>query len=405
MGTSIFTDPGAYADEASWHAEAARLRAPGGLVRVTEPGFMPLWAAVRHADVAAIGRDGARFHNAPHPILVEGPNREGAGPPVRNLVGMDGDEHRAYRAIVANWFTPGSLRQRVSDIEALVDRVLDGLAARSGEVVDFAHDVASALPLRVLLGSMGIDEADDAHIHRLSRELFGAKDDEVARGDNDATIAAVVAEFGAYFMGLAMQRRAEPGDDLASVIANARVDGELLPPDLLVPYFVLMAAAGHDTVSTVLAGAMEALARHPDQLRQLQADPGMLPGALDELLRWVTPTKHFMRTAVTDVEVSGQVVRAGEWVLLSYASANRDEAVFADPFRLDLSRSNAADHLAFGVGPHYCVGAHLARLELRTFFERLLPRLDGLEVAGPVRLAKTTFVGTYKQLPLRIRLR
>lgn len=193
--------------------------------------------------------------------------------------------------------------------------------------------------------------------------------------------------------------------DLASVIANARVDGDVLPPDLLVPYFILMAAAGHDTVSTVLAGSMEALASHPEELSRLQADPSTLPLAIDELLRWVTPTKHFMRTAVTDVEVSGQQVRAGDWVLLSYPSANRDEAVFADPFRLDLTRSNAADHLSFGVGPHYCVGAHLARLELRTFFERLLPRLDSVELAGPVRLAKTTFVGTYKQLPLRITVR
>lgn len=405
MNNSIFTDPAAYADEASWHATAAQFRASGGLVRVEEPGFMPFWAAVRHRDVAAIGRDGAVFHNAPHPILVEGPNREGAGPPVRNLVGMDGEEHRAYRAIVANWFTPGALKRRASEIEATVDRVLDGLAARSGEVVEFADEVASALPLRVLLGSMGIDEADDAHIHRLSRELFGAKDDEVARGDNESTIAAVVGEFAAYFMGLVMQRRDAPGDDLASVIANARVDGDVLPPDLLVPYFILMAAAGHDTVSTVLAGSMEALASHPEELSRLQADPSTLPLAIDELLRWVTPTKHFMRTAVTDVEVSGQQVRAGDWVLLSYPSANRDEAVFADPFRLDLTRSNAADHLSFGVGPHYCVGAHLARLELRTFFERLLPRLDSVELAGPVRLAKTTFVGTYKQLPLRITVR
>ena len=402
---SIFTDPAAYADDDAWHRQAAQLRRAESVTRVHDAGFAPFWAVLRHRDVNGVERDSATFRNASHPILVDGPDREGGGPPVRNLVGMDGAEHREFRNVVAKWFTPGAVKPQAPSIEEAVDRKLDELAARNGETIEVASEIAADIPLRVILGAMGIGPEDDAHIHRLSQELFGSKDSDVARSDNDETIASVVQEFGQYFMGLAMRRRAAPTDDLGSVLANATVGGRLLAPDELVPYYVLMATAGHDTVSTVLAGGIEALASHPDQLARLQADPSLIPNAIEEMARWVTPTKHFMRTAVRDVELGGKKIAAGDWLLLSFPSANRDEDVFASPFDFDVTRSNASSHLAYGAGgPHFCLGAYLARLELRTFFERFISRVRSLEIDGDVVRAKTTFVATFKNLPVRMEL-
>lgn len=401
---SIFTDPAAYADERSWHEHATRLRDEHGIVRIEDAGFAPFWAVLRHSDVVSVERNATTFGNAPFPILVEGADRQGGGPPVRNLVGMDGDEHREFRNIVAPWFLPGALRQRGPEIEGTITSLLDALAARNGKTIEFASEVAAGVPLRVILSSLGVPAEDDVKIHRLSQELFGSRDTDVARADNDATIAAVVREFGEYFIALAMRRRADPTDDLGSVIANARVQGRLLEPDELVPFFVLLTAAGHDTVSTVLAGAIEALARHPEQLQILREDPSLIPNAIEEMARWVTPTKHFMRTAIADTEVCGQPLAAGDWLLMSYPSANRDAAVFDAPFSFDVTRRDASNHLAYGAGPHFCIGAHLARLELRLFFEQLVPRLRSLELAGDVIRAKTTFVATFKSLPVRMKL-
>lgn len=403
-GLSIFTDPAAYADEDGWYQRAAELRRKHGVARIDDEGFSPFWAVLRHADVNAADRNGAVFKNAPFPILVDGPDRMGGGPPVRNLVGMDGDEHRAFRNIVSKWFAPSALRQLVDTVEDQVDRLMVDLSARSGETIEFAADVAADMPLRVILGAMGIGPEDDAAIHRLSQELFGSKDDDIARADNDATIMQVVQEFGEYFMGLAMRRRAEPTDDLGSVLANATIDGELLTPDVLVPFYMLLATAGHDTVSTVLAGGVEALARHPEQLAKLQEDPSLIPNAIEEMARWVTPTKHFMREATQDTELGGQQIAAGDWLLLSFPSGNRDEEVFDSPFEFDVTRSNAASHLSYGAGPHFCLGANMARLELNTFFQSFIPRVRSLEVAGEVVRAKTTFVATFKSLPIRVEL-
>jgi cytochrome P450 len=401
---SIFTDPAAYADEDAWHDQAARLRREEGVTLIHDAGFAPFWAVLRHRDVTAVERDSATFRNAPYPILVDGPDREG-GPPVRNLVGMDGAKHREYRNIAARWFLPGAVKPHAAAIEQSVDRKLAELAARNGETIEFASEVAADIPLRVILGAMGIGPEDDAKIHRLSQELFGSQDSDVARSDNAETIVAVVREFGEYFMGLAMRRRAEPTDDLGSIVANATVGGRLLRPGELVPYYVLLATAGHDTVSTVLAGGVEALATHPEQLTRLKDNPSLIPNAIEEMARWVTPTKHFMRTAARDVELGGKRIAAGDWLLLSFPSANRDEEVFASPLEFDVTRSDASSHLAYGGGgPHFCLGAYLARLELRAFFERFIPRVRSLEIDGDVVRAKTTFVATFKNLPVRMEL-
>jgi cytochrome P450 len=256
----------------------------------------------------------------------------------------------------------------------------------------------------VILSLLGLPESDFPRLLKLTQELFGGDDADTRRGATPEEQLAVLMDFFAYFQKLTAARRAQPTDDLASAIANARVDGEPLSDFDTASYYVIIATAGHDTTSSTIAGGLHALLEHPGELERLRTDPGLLTLAADEMIRWVTPVKEFMRTASADTEVGGVPVAEGESVLLSYPSANRDESVFADPFRFDVGR-DPNRHLAFGFGVHYCLGAALARMEIRALFAELLPRLDSIEMAGTPEWIATTFVGGLKHLPIRYALR
>jgi len=234
----------------------------------------------------------------------------------------------------------------------------------------------------------------------LTQELFGASDDEMRRGATPEDLMAVINEFFVYFSALTDARRANPTDDLASVVANAKIDGEELSVIQTISYYVITATAGHDTTASAIAGGMQALIEHPEQLERLRADPSLVATAADEMIRWVSPVKHFMRTATEDYELRGRTIKAGQSVLLSYPSGNRDDDVFPDPYAFDVGRSPNR-HLAFGFGVHYCLGAMLARMELKAFFGELIPRLRSAEITGPAPLMKTLFVGGLKRLPIR----
>jgi cytochrome P450 len=239
---------------------------------------------------------------------------------------------------------------------------------------------------------------------QLTQEIFGAEDDEFKRDADTLTgLMQTVAEFVAYFDGITAERQAQPTDDLASVIANGIIDGEPIGHREQLGYYIIAATAGHDTTSNSMAGGLQALIEHPDELRRLQSDPSLLGTAVDEMIRWTSPVKHFMRTATADYDVRGTTVRAGQDVLLSYWSANRDEEVFADPFRFDVART-PNKHLAFGFGIHYCLGAMLARMELKALFGALLPRLHHIELAGEPQLSRSYFVSGLKHLPIRYEL-
>jgi cytochrome P450 len=216
---------------------------------------------------------------------------------------------------------------------------------------------------------------------------------------------AVMGQMVGYFQRMTAERRARPGDDLATVIANGRVGGEALGDLQTIGYYVIVATAGHDTTSSTLAGGLEALARNPEQLRALKRDPSGIDNAVEEMIRWVTPVRHFMRFAQEDYELRGRRIAKGDALLMSYLSANRDEEVFENPFDFDVARANASSHLAFGTGVHFCLGANLARMELRTFFRELLPRLESIELTGPSEYTAATFVGAPKRVPIRYRLR
>lgn len=399
-------DPAAYADEARLHEALALLRRESPVHRVEASGYNPFWAVTRHADVLEIERDHERFLNAPRPLLTtaEMERRQAeSGTVLRTLVHMDDPDHRVLRSIGTDWFRPRAMRRMQLRVAELARRYVDRMLERGGSC-DFVTEIAVHYPLQVILSLLGLPESDFPRMLTLTQELFGSADEERARGRTPDEVFAVLKDFFAYFKELTAARRATPTDDMASVIANARVAGEPLSDLDTASYYVLIATAGHDTTSSTIAGGLQALMEHPGELRRIQDDPGLLRSGVDEVIRWVTPVKGFMRTATEDYELAGTAIRAGDALLLSYPSANRDEEVFDEPFRFDAGR-DPNRHLAFGTGVHYCLGAALARMEIRAFFAELVPRLVSIEPAGPAELVATTFVGGLKHLPIHYTLR
>jgi cytochrome P450 len=301
--------------------------------------------------------------------------------------------------VTADWFQASSLARLESRIAELARRAIDRMVDLGG-TCDFAADIAKPMPLEVILSILGLPESDYPRMLQLTQELFGGDDPELARGATPEDQMQVIYDFFSYFGALIDERRARPTDDLASVIANATLDGEPLGPFQMVSYYMIIATAGHDTTSYSMAGGLQALLENPDQLARLQARPDLVPTAVDEMIRWVSPVRHFLRNLVEPYELGGQRLEAGERVLLSYWSANRDEAVFDDPFRFDVARQPNR-HLAFGFGAHYCLGALLAKMEMRALFGELIPRLRWIEPSGPAELTRSIFVGGHKHLPVR----
>lgn len=402
----VFVTPSAYADEGFFHAACSVLRHESPVHLVEHPNFNPFYAVTRHADVLSVELRNNVFLNEPRPVLgtrADDERTAANGNLLRTLIHVDDPEHRALRGVTSDWFLPKSLARLDERLAGLAKASVDHMASLGGRC-DFARDVAMPLPLNVILAILGLPESDYPRMLKLTQELFGNADEEMRRGSSPEDLVAVVQDFFAYFTELTKQRREQPTGDLTSVIANAVIDGRPLTDIQTISYYVIAATAGHDTTSASMAGGMHALIDNPDQLELLRRHPEHIATAVDEIIRWVTPVKHFMRTATEDATVGNVTVGAGQSVLLSYPSANRDEAVFDDPFRFDVTRS-PNKHLAFGFGVHYCLGALLARMEVKALLTELIPRLDHIELDGEPALMKTLFVGGLKRLPVRYSLR
>jgi cytochrome P450 len=398
--------PERYAANGFPHEAWTRLRATDPVHWCEPEGYRPFWAVTRHADVKAVSTQPELFSSVPrlnlHPELYEQKMLEvfpdaadQGGMPLRMLVTMDPPDHRAYRNLAGPYFRPrvlAALEDRVSEVTTLL---LDRYAGTDVEL-DFVTDVASWHPLRMLCEILGIGADDEHVILKLTNELFGSEDPEFAREDK----LSIIPEMFEFFFALVEGKRARPGEDLASVLAAGEIDGQPLPHLELLSYFVLVATAGHDTTRNALSTGMAALVEHPDQLAMLVADPSLARTAADEVIRWASPVVHFVRTATADTELGGKAIGAGDSVCLFYPSANRDEAVFEDPFAFRVDR-DPNPHLGFGVGEHFCLGAALARMEVRTFLDQLARRLSTVELAGPPSRTAANFVGGYKHLPLR----
>jgi cytochrome P450 len=404
-----FTNPAAYADEERLHEAFALLRREDPVHWVEAAGFEPFWAVTRHADIMDIERNNALFLNAPRPLLATAvmdaqmKQQEADGMALRTLIHMDDPQHKVVRAIGAGWFRPRAMRAMEERVAELARQYVDRMADLGGEC-DFVTQVSVHFPLYVILSLLGLPESDFPRLLKLTQEMFGGGDEELRRGETPEELLQTLLDFFAYFQELTAARRATPTDDLASEIANARVDGEYLSDFDTASYYVIIATAGHDTTSSTIAGGLHALIEHPAELARLRDAPAVLPTAAEEMIRWVTPVKEFMRTAAADTQVRGVPVKQGQAVLLSYPSANRDEEIFDDPFRFNVGR-DPNRHLAFGFGVHLCLGAALARMETRAFFAELLPRLESIELAGRPEWTATTFVGGLKHLPIRYTLK
>ena len=399
----VFADPLAYTDEPKLHAALTHLRADAPVSWVEVPDYRPFWAITKHADVMDIERNNMLFTNWPRPVLTtaEGDELQAAAG-VRTLIHLDDPQHRVVRAIGADWFRPKAMRALKMRVDELAKNYVDKMMA-VGPECDFVQEVAVNYPLFVIMSLLGIPESDFPRMLKLTQELFGSDDSEFKRGSsNEDQLPALLDMFG-YFNGVTASRREHPTEDLASAIANARIDGEPLSDIDTVSYYLIVATAGHDTTSATISGGLHGLVENPDQLHRLRDDLGLMPLATEEMIRWATPVKAFMRTAAEDTTVRGVPIAAGDSVLLSYVSANRDEDVFEDPFRFDVGR-DPNKHVAFGYGVHFCLGAALARMEVNSFFSELLPRLKSIELTGDPEYVATTFVGGLKHLPVRYSL-
>ncbi|UXA18926.1 cytochrome P450 [Mycobacterium sp. SMC-4] len=406
---AVLADPTAYSDEARLHAALTHLRTHAPVSYVDVPDYRPFWAVTKHADILAIERDNELWINAPRPMLVTAATDDlsqanlAAGGGIRTLIHMDDPLHRDIRKVGADWFRPKAMRALKTRVDELAKIYVDKMVERGPEC-DFVQEVAVNFPLYVILSLLGLPESDFGRMLKLTQEMFGGDDDEFTRGKSPEELHEVITDFFRYFTALTAQRRAHPTDDLASAIANATIDGEYLNDIDCLSYYVIVASAGHDTTSAAISGGLLALIENQDQLARLQAHPELMGTAVEEMIRWTTPVKEFMRTATADTEVRGVPIAEGESVLLSYVSANRDEDIFDRPFHFDVGR-DPNKHLSFGYGVHFCLGAALARMEINSFFTELLPRLDSIELAGDPEFIATIFVGGLKHLPIRYALR
>jgi cytochrome P450 len=412
-------DPASYAD---WDGlldtfDHIRGTTPVAKVVPDEEGvFDPFWLITRYDDAMRVSKDNATFLNNPRTVVfsltegIEFAKQMTGGSPhmVASLVTFDAPIHMKYRKLTQDWFMPKNLRQIEDEVRSIardtVQRMLD-----AGPEIDFCKLVSAPYPLHVVMQILGVPEEDEPRMLMLTQQMFGGQDEDLNQsGMKDLPpeaitqlVAGAVKDFEAYFARLTAEKRANPTGDVASTIANATVDGQPLNDRDMMGYYIIVAAAGHDTTSASTAGAMLALAQDPDQFARVRADRSLLPGIVEEAIRWTSPVQHFMRTAAEDTEIGGQTIAAGDWLMINYVAANHDPAQFDDPRRFDAARSPNR-HLAFGSGAHQCLGLHLARLEMRILFETLLDRIEAVELAGDPARSKSTFVGGLKTLPLRI---
>jgi cytochrome P450 len=399
-------DPGEFARHGYPHAAWRRLRREAPVFR-SERHEPPFWALVRHAEIVAVSRQPQRFLSAPRFQYIPASEGESGEFVARTIISMDPPGHRRYREIASPQFTPRALRALEAEVDRIAGDLLEELAQESpsGEC-DFVAAFAAPLPIAVIARLLGLPREDWPRLYAWTNRIVSASDpqyrDPGATADESRQRAT--HELFAYFAELAARRRAAPEDDLVSLLGRARIGGAPLSQEALLAYCLILVAAGNETTRNAISGGLQAFLEHPDQWRRVQREPALLPRAVEEILRWTSPVVQMSRTAAEDVEIEGVRIRAGELLVLFYPSANRDEAVFADPERFRVDR-HPNRHLAFGVGEHFCLGAHLARMELVAAFRHLARRLEHVELAGePVRLHSSQ-VGGIKQLPVRYALR
>lgn len=404
-------DPSVYASDELYDVYAwLRANKPLGIANVE--GYDPFWVVTKHQDILDISRDNRLFPygNRPSTLMDQAGAKFFAqmsdSPMALTLIQMDEPMHMKYRLLTQSWFMPKSIKKREDEIREIARKAVSRLADMGGEG-DFVAGVALNYPLEVIMNILGVPEEDFPFMLRLTQEIFGPLDPDtkalmaaMSSEDISEIQQAVATEFLQYFSKITEARRNNPTDDLASVLAHAEIDGKPISENALGGYYLVIATAGHDTTSSSASVGMWALATQPGLLERLRADMDLLPNFIDECIRWATPVKNFMRSAAEDVEIRGKQIKKGDWLMLCYAAGNRDEEVFQSPNTFNIDRQ-PNKHVAFGYGPHLCLGQHLAKMEIRVLFEELLPRLTSVRLSGQPQLLESYFINGLKKLPVK----
>ena len=400
-------DPDFYVAHGYPHEAWAELRRESPVFYWDKNENMPFWAITKHADITQIGKMPEKFLSGPDLVIRTDPEPPGGEfQPPPTLIQLDPPIHGKYRKIVSKRFTPGALRKITADIDRVAAQIVEGLLAEGDEgTCDFVEKVAAPLPIAVISWLLGVPESDWHLLFDWTNRTLGAGDPEyqIEGTDPGETARQAMIELFQYFTKMVEDRKKNPTDDLVSLFAHAEVDGKPLPPMDVLSYCMIIVIAGNETTRNATAGGMAALIEHPDELRRVQQDPSLFQPCIEEMLRWTSPIIHFARTATEDFELRGKTIKAGDKVALFYPSANRDEEVFEDPYTFRVDR-NPNRHIAFGIGEHFCAGAHVARLEMSYAFRSLIPRIAEIEFAGPRDRLRSSLVGGIKRLPIRYKL-
>lgn len=405
-----------WGDRAAQLAILADLRANSPIHFHQKDGYIDLWHVTRHADIFEIEKSTGSFIVEPRMVLMPTEREEtlkgftgGTVHIIKSLVSIDPPEHPPLRMLTQGWFMPKNLTRLQGAMEASAETALERLAASDG-ACDFAQDIALEYPLRVIMAAMGIPSGDYPKMLQLTQELFSPEDPDVAadeKSQEEVTqgIINTFMEFYAYFTALTADRKANPKDDLASVIANAEIDGEPIGEAEQLGYYIITATAGHDTTSFSLSEAVWHLARNPEIFVQLKADPAaMAPKIVEEAIRLASPVRHFLRTATEDITIGGHDFKKGDTLMLWFPSGSRDEAVFEDANTFNPHRDMSTRHASFGHGAHICLGMHLARQENAAFLTKMAERVKSIELTGAPEFNHSHFVGGIKHLPVRVEM-
>jgi len=409
--SQAIADPTTFSSQSIYDDLFAELRRDAPVRWTTPEGCRPFWVLSKHADVREIELQPELFLSEPRTELrtiVEEDRIKaetgGRHELIRTMLHMDGDEHRAYRGLTQAWFMPANLRKLEATLAALAKEYVCRMEALGGEC-NFVKDVSVWYALRVIMMILGLPPEEEPKVMQLTEYFVGRQDTEIV-GDapSDDVVVQGAKEVFAYFAAVLADRRSTPRDDVASVVANAQFRGAPIEDLEALSYYLILALAGHETTSATIAGGVLALIQHPGELAKLRSDPNLIGPAADEMLRWVSPVKHFFRTAAQDYTLRGQKIRAGDGLMMCFPSANRDEEVFEDPFAFRIDRT-PNPQMAFGYGAHACLGQHLAKMEIRAFFREWLERVEHAELTAEPAWIATTFAGGLKNLPIRYRMR
>ncbi len=396
-----FITPEKYQRDGYPHPEWTWLR-NNDPVHWTESDYCdPFWAVTKHADIVAIGKNPKDWIIEPRIAVI---NKDAPQENIeRHLLTMDPPDHGRYRNIISKWFTPRTVKVWEPKVERITRRVLDEAGAK-GEI-DFVADVSAPITIAVIALMLGVPEEDWHLLFRWTNEIIASEDPEFQRGRTSVeTSDAARGELFLYFKELSDKRRNDPKDDILSAVVQGQIDGAPLNDIELLSYYFLLVVAGNETTRNAMTGGIQCFLDNPDEWRKLSTKPELVEGAIEETVRWTTSVIQFARTATRDVTLRGKSIREGESVCLFYGSANRDEEIFDEPFSFRIDR-NPNDHIGFGRGEHVCLGAHLARLEVRSMYRQLGERLVSMERTGDVERVRSSFIGGIKRAPMRWQLR